>query len=90
MLGLSFNKKSNVPVFAVFKCQNIIYLLFIYPYNIHIKQNVLHNFTAVITLNSTDLTTYLNWAVCVFPYVWPVVLYNDNEQAAFGRMLKWA
>ncbi len=44
MLGLSFNTKSNVPVF---KCQNIIYLLFIYPYNIHIKQNVLHNFTAV-------------------------------------------
>ncbi len=40
MLGLSFNTKSNVPVFAVFKCQNIIYLLFIYPYNIHIKQNV--------------------------------------------------
>ncbi len=47
MLGLSFNTKSNVPVFAVFKCQNIIYLLFIYPYNIHVKQNVLHNFTAV-------------------------------------------
>ncbi len=42
MLGLSFNTKSNVPVFAVFKCQNIIY-----PYNIHIKQNALHNFTAV-------------------------------------------
>ncbi len=47
MLGLSFNTKSNVPVFEVFKCQNIIYLLFIYSYNIHIKQNVLHNFTAV-------------------------------------------
>ncbi len=50
MLGLSFNTKSNVPVFAVFKCQNIIYLLFTpisLPYNIHIKQNVLHNFTAV-------------------------------------------
>ncbi len=28
MLGLSFNTKSNVPVFEVFKCQNIIYLLF--------------------------------------------------------------
>ncbi len=40
MLGLSFNTKSNVPVFTVFKCQNMIYLLFIYPYNIHIKQNV--------------------------------------------------
>ncbi len=38
MLGLSFNTKSNVPVFAVFKCQNIIYLLFIYPYNIHINK----------------------------------------------------
>ncbi len=63
MLGLSFNTKSNVPVFEVFKCQNIIYLLFIYPYNIHIKQNVLHNFTAV---NSTDFTTYLNRAVCFF------------------------
>ncbi len=47
MLGLSFNTKLNVPVFAVFKYQNIIYLLFIYPYNIHIKLNVLHNFTAV-------------------------------------------
>ncbi len=32
MLGLSFNTKSNVPIFAVFKCQNIIYLLFICPY----------------------------------------------------------
>ncbi len=28
MLGLSFNTKSNVTVFEVFKCQNIIYLLF--------------------------------------------------------------
>ncbi len=81
MLGLSFNTKSNVPVFAVFKCQNIIYLLFIYPYNIHIKQNVLHNFTAV---NSTDFTTYLNGEV-FFPYVSLVVLYNDNEQAALWR-----
>ncbi len=93
MLGLSFNTKSNVPVFAVFKCQNIIYLLFIYPYNIHIKQNVLHNFSGgtVITLNSTDLTTYLNRAVCVFPYVWPVVfIMIMNRLHCEGRMLKWA
>ncbi len=83
MLGLSFNTKSNVPVFAVFKCQNIIYLLFIYPYNIHIKQNVLHNFT-VITLNSTDLTTYLNRAVC-FSICLTGCFYNDNEQAALWR-----
>ncbi len=70
MLGLSFNTKSNVPVFAVFKCQNIIYLLFIYPYNIHIKQNVLHNgdnakqhrFYNIFKLSSV-----------FFPYVWPVV-----------------
>ncbi len=50
MLGLSFNTKSNVPVFVVFKCQHIIYLLFTpisLPYNIQVKQNVLHNFTAV-------------------------------------------
>ncbi len=50
MLGLSFNTKSNVPVFTVFECQNIIDHLFTpisLPYNIHIKQNVLHNFTAV-------------------------------------------
>ncbi len=69
MLGLSFNTQSNVPVVAVFKCQNIIYLLFTpisLPYNIQVKQNILHNFTV---LNSTDFTTYLNRAVCFFPYV---------------------
>ncbi len=49
------------------------YLPFIYayslPYNIHIKQNVLHNFGGrVITLNTTDFTAYLNGAV-FFPYV---------------------
>ncbi len=50
MLGLSFNTKSNVPIFEVFKCQNMIYLLFTpisLPYNIHIKQNVLLNFMTV-------------------------------------------
>ncbi len=36
----------------------------------------------VITLNGTDFTTYLNWAVCFF---FPYVFYNDNEQAALSR-----
>ncbi len=41
------------------------YLPFIYALPYNIQQNVLHNFT-VITLNSTDFTTYLNRAVCFF------------------------
>ncbi len=86
MLGLSFNTKSNVPVFAVFKCQNIIYLLFIYPYNIHIKQNVLHNFTAVCDNAKQHRFDYIiKQSSVFFPYVWPVVIYNDNEQAALWR-----
>ncbi len=59
MLGLSFNTKLNVPVFALFKCQNIIY-----PYKIHIKLNVLHNFAAytVITYTGTWLLLpFLCW-----------------------------
>ncbi len=86
MLGLSFNTKSNVPVFTVFKCQNIIYLLFIYPYNIHIKQNVLHNLHGgtVITLYSSDFTTYLNRAVCLSICL-TGCFYNDNEQTALWR-----
>ncbi len=50
MLGLSFNTKSNVPVFAVFECQNIInFYVRLFPshYKIHVKQNLLHNFKAV-------------------------------------------
>ncbi len=88
MLGLSFNTKSNVPVFTVLKCQNIIYLLFIYPYNIHIKHNVLHNFTAVITLNSTDFTTYLNRAVCFSICLTGCFIMIMNRLYCGGRMLK--
>ncbi len=40
----------------------------------------------VITLNGTDFTIYLNWAVCFFPYVWLIVFYNDNEQAALSTV----
>ncbi len=89
MLGLSFNTKSNVPVFAVFKCQNIIYLLFIYPYNIHIKQNVLHNFTAVRDNAKQHRFDYIFKLSSVFFSICLTgCFYNDNEQAAFGRTLK--
>ncbi len=46
----------------------------------------------MITLNSTDLTTYLNeQEQCVFPYVWPVVfIMIMNRLHCEGRMLKWA
>ncbi len=65
--------------------ERIIYLLFTpisLPYNIHIKQNVLHNFGGrVITLNTTDFIAYLNRAV-FFSICLTGCFYNDNEQAA--------
>ncbi len=42
----------------------------------------------MITLNSTDFTTYLNRAVCFFHMFDRLFFIMINEQAAFGRMLK--
>ncbi len=69
MFGLSFDPKSNVPVFVMYLNAKILltfYVGLLYSRSsIHTNQNVLHNFRAV-TLNSTDFTTYLNGAVCFF------------------------
>ncbi len=68
MLGLSFDTKSNVSVFVMYLNAKILFTFYVACFtrsNIHVKQHVLHNFT-VITLNGTDFTTYLNWAVCFF------------------------
>ncbi len=46
MLGLSFNTKSMF-LYSRYLNVKILFTFIIYPYNIHIKQNVLHNFTAV-------------------------------------------
>ncbi len=62
MLGLSFDTKSNVSVFAMYLNAKILLTFYVGILhscsNIHIKQNALHNFTVVP--NSTDFTTYLN------------------------------
>ncbi len=50
MLDLSFNTKSNVSVFTMYLNANIFtfYVGLLHShYNIHVKLNVLHNFTAV-------------------------------------------
>ncbi len=51
MLGLSFDTKSNVSVFVMYLNAKILFTLYVgllYLHsNIHVKQNVLHNFTVV-------------------------------------------
>ncbi len=53
MLGLSFDTKSNVSVFAMYLNAKILFTFYVgigllhSRSNIHIKQNVLYNFTAV-------------------------------------------
>ncbi len=51
MLGLSFNTKSNVSVFAMYLNAKILFTFYVgllhSRSNIHVKQNVLHSFTAV-------------------------------------------
>ncbi len=91
MLGLSFNTKSNVPVFAVFKCQ-ILFTFYLFTLTIST-----YNKMCCITSRRYDdnakqhrFDYIFKQSSVFFPYVWPVVLYNDNEQAAFGRMFKWA
>ncbi len=85
MLGLAFNTKSNVPVFEVFKCQNMIYLLFTPSLTISNKMFCItsrrygdnakqHRFDYIFKLSSV-----------FFPYVWLIIFYNDNEQAALWR-----
>ncbi len=49
MLGLSFDTKSNVSVFAMYLNATIVFSVYVgllhSRNNIHIKQNVSHNFT---------------------------------------------
>ncbi len=76
--------------------KNIIYLyvgLLHSRSNIHVKLNVLHNFTAgtVITLNGTDFTTFLSKCF-FFPYVCLIVFFffimiMNRLHYCQGRML---
>ncbi len=68
MLGLSFDTKSNVSVFAMYLNATIVFS--VYVGLLHSRNNIHINKMFRITshmLNGTDLTTYLNWAVCFFP-----------------------
>ncbi len=51
MLGLSFDTKSNVSVFAMYLNAKILFTFYVgllhSRANIHVKLNVLHNFMAV-------------------------------------------
>ncbi len=51
MLGLSFDTKSNVPVFVMYLNAKLLFTFYVgllhLRSNIHVKLNVLHNFTAV-------------------------------------------
>ncbi len=51
MLGLSFDTKSKVSVFAMYLNAKILFTFYVgllhSHYNIHVKQNVLHNFMVV-------------------------------------------
>ncbi len=51
MLGLSFDGKSNVSVFTMYLNAKILFYIYVgllhSRSNIHVNQNVLHNFTAV-------------------------------------------
>ncbi len=50
MLGLSFDTKSNVSVFTMYLNGKILFTFYVgilhSRSNIHVKQHVLHNFTA--------------------------------------------
>ncbi len=78
MLGLSFDTKSNVSVFTMYLNANILFTFYVRLLhsrsNIHVKQNVLHNFTAV------RYRFYFVFKLSsVFdPYVWLIVFYNDK------------
>ncbi len=51
LMGLSFDTKSNVPVFAMYLNAKILFTFYVRllhsRYNIHVKLNVLLNFTVV-------------------------------------------
>ncbi len=51
MLGLSFDTKSNISIFAMYLNDKILFTLYVgllhSRSNINVKQNVLHNFMAV-------------------------------------------
>ncbi len=68
MLGLSFDMKSNVPVFAMYLNAKILFTFYVsllhFCYNIPVKQNVLHNFTVGAAQTSRHDALRLKSSAC--------------------------